>query len=196
MSNNSNYENNELVYDENIIVEEEEILQNNYQNNEVVYDENIIVEEEGILQNNYPDFNEDPYFSHLNLDFIPSNNYCNYKRYENKLPEQNNYKVDLDGPVNPLERDKDPFTRIPDLPPNGGLYGGPQTERPWGSIPVTPTATNYIHNNLLSANPPPGATIQYVSNDRFGNNYSSTPEIKWYNPLSPHLKNKFNIKGI
>lgn len=33
---------------------------------------------------------------------------------------------------------------------NGGLYSGPQNNNPWGSIHITPTATNYIQlfNNL------------------------------------------------
>jgi len=143
----------------------------------------------------FPNSKEDVYFSNLNLQFFPRNTYCNYRKYENKNPALNNYNVDLEGPVNRLERDSDPYTKIRTPPPNGELYGGPQTNRAWGSIHVIPTATNYINNNLHSANPPPGATIQYVSNDRFGNNYSPMPGIQWYNPTSPHLKNKFNIKG-
>ena len=39
---------------------------------------------------------------------------------------------------------------------------GNESNKPWMPIKVTPTATNYIQNNLLSANPPPGATEQYV----------------------------------
>lgn len=54
---------------------------------------------------------------------------------------------------------------------NAGLYTGPQFNGPWGAIPVTPTTTNMINNNLASANPPPGALTQYPGNNRLGNNW-------------------------
>ena len=63
---------------------------------------------------------------------------------------------------------------------NAGLYTGPAFSGPWGNIPVTPTTTNMIHNNLQSANPPPGATSQYPGTDRSGNNYIAMPGISWY----------------
>ena len=52
---------------------------------------------------------------------------------------------------------------------NAGLYTGPAFSGSWGNIPVTPTTANMIHNNLNSANPPPGATTQYPGTDRLGN---------------------------
>ena len=63
------------------------------------------------------------------------------------------------------------YTRAPPPVPNGGLFGGPQAMGEYASIHVTPTATNMIHNNLRSANPPPGATEQYPGTNRLGNNY-------------------------
>ena len=42
--------------------------------------------------------------------------------------------------------------------------------------------TNLIHFNLRSANPPPGATEQYVGTDRLGNNYVPMIGVNWYNP--------------
>ena len=32
-------------------------------------------------------------------------------------------------------------------------YGGPVSNKPWMPIPITPTATNYVSQNLLSADP-------------------------------------------
>ena len=122
--------------------------------------------------------------------------YCKYTEYRKETPQKNDYNVDVSSSVEPIKRDNNPNKEMPPSPPNGGLYGGPQTEREWGSIAVTPTATNYIYNNLRSANPPPGATTQYVSGDRFGNNYSPMPEVKWYNPTSQGLNGMFNIKGV
>jgi hypothetical protein len=71
---------------------------------------------------------------------------------------------------------------IPPSLPNGGLYNASQVTAPWGSIPVVPTDSNIIHLNLRSANPPPGATEQYVSTNRLGNNYTSKTGVYAYNP--------------
>lgn len=70
---------------------------------------------------------------------------------------------------------------MPPSPPNGGLYKGPQSNKPWASIPVIPTATNLLLFNLESANPPPGAILQYPVGVRMGNNYTATPGLKCYN---------------
>ena len=123
-------------------------------------------------------------------------NWCPYINYKYETPRQDHYPVDVAGKVNEVSRDKNPSTKIKDSPVNGGLYGGIQSERPWSSIAVTPTATNYIYNNLRSANPPPGATEQYVSLDRFGNNYSPMPEVKWYNPVTKSGSGLYKIKGV
>ena len=121
--------------------------------------------------------------------------WCPYSQYKYETPTEGHYLVDVEGNVAEVNRDKSPDTQMPDPPKNGGLYGGEQSTRPWAAIPVVPTATNYIYKNLRSANPPPGATSQYVSLDRFGNNYSPMPEVKWYNPASPN-NGLYKIKGV
>ena len=122
-------------------------------------------------------------------------NWCPYKEYKYDTPSENHYLVDVEGKVEEVNRDNSPDTRMPDPPKNGGLYSGEQSLNPWASIDVTPTATNYIYNNLRSANPPPGATTQYVLLDRFGNNYSPMPEVKWYNPKT-QKSGLYKIKGV
>lgn len=106
-----------------------------------------------------------------------------------------NYEVDFRTDVPYHLRDNGPNKSLNRVTVNGELYGGEQSNKPWMPIRVTPTATNYIHRNLLSANPPPGAIEQYVGTNRIGNNYTSMPNIQWYNPNSKNLNNgPFNIK--
>jgi hypothetical protein len=64
------------------------------------------------------------------------------------------------------------FTSIPRPGLNGGHYTGEPFEKnaPWGTVPVIPDTTFMIHYNLSSANPPPGANVQYIGYDRPGNN--------------------------
>ena len=76
---------------------------------------------------------------------------------------------------------------------NAGLYTGPAFNGSWGNIPVTPTTTNMIHNNLQSANPPPGATSQYPGTDRSGNNYIAMPGISWYTPTDYKCPYKIKV---
>ena len=71
-------------------------------------------------------------------------------------------------------------SKAPEPLPNGGLFGGPQAEGPYASIPVIPTTTNYISKNLLSANPPPGAEKQFIGTNRSDNNYVAMPGVYWY----------------
>ena len=52
---------------------------------------------------------------------------------------------------------------------------------------------SYIQNNLRSANPPPGATEQYVGGDRLGNNYAPMPGTYWFNPVD--RLGQFQIKS-
>jgi len=92
------------------------------------------------------------------------------------------YTTLTEGLVQPEKRDFDEKSSIPPSAPNGGLYSGPQSTGPWANIPVIPSGTNLIHYNLRSANPPPGATEQYVGTDRLGNNYSPMIGVYWYNP--------------
>ena len=47
-------------------------------------------------------------------------------------------------------------------------------------MPVEPTATNMINNNLNSANPPPGANVHYPGTDRLGNSSLLMPAINDY----------------
>lgn len=112
------------------------------------------------------------------------------------LPMDNlagDYSVVEEGQVPAAFRDNGPNTAMPPIPRHGGLYSGPESQNPWNSIRVTPTMTNYIQNNLRSANPPPGATEQYVGTPRLGNNYVPMPGIYWYN--SPDMAGKYAIKA-
>ena len=90
------------------------------------------------------------------------------------------YKIMKNSLVAPEDRSSGHDKQIAPRPANGGLYGGSQCDRPWMPIDVTPTATNYIMNNLLSANPPPGAIEQYIGTNRPGNNYTAMPNIYWF----------------
>ena len=66
----------------------------------------------------------------------------------------------------------------------------------YASIPVIPTATNMINNNLRSANPPPGAINQYPGTNRDKNNYIPMPGVYWYNDTNPVNKGPYSIKVI
>ena len=101
------------------------------------------------------------------------------------------YKTLTEGLVAPEKRDFDANTSIPESAPNGGLYRDPQSKAPWANIPIIPSGTNLIHYNLRRANPPPGATEQYVGTDRLGNNYVPMIGVNWYNP--EHGKGLFRM---
>ena len=115
---------------------------------------------------------------------IYNSSWCPYTKYVAKSggASQGDYSVVEDGPVTPAFRDFDNNSQMPPAPRHGGLYSGPASNNPWNSIPVTPTMTNMIQNNLRSAGPPPGATEQYVGTPRLGNNYVPMPGVYWYNP--------------
>ena len=72
-----------------------------------------------------------------------------------------------------------PPAGIPKPDVAAGLYTQ-EFKGPWGNINVTPTTTEYINKNLLSANPPPGATTQYPGTIRQGNNTDTYVGIKDY----------------
>lgn len=58
---------------------------------------------------------------------------------------------------------------------NGGLYTGEpfQHGAPWANVPAVPDADAYlVHFALRSANPPPGAEVQYLAAIRPGNSYT------------------------
>ena len=107
---------------------------------------------------------------------------------------KNNYPVDKPGSVDIHKRSFDEHNQMPNSKPNGGIYGGKHSTKPWASIHIIPTATNLIHNNLKSANPPPEATTQYIGSNRLGNNYIGMPGVKWYNPNNK--QGEFLIKGL
>lgn len=106
------------------------------------------------------------------------------------------YPVEIETNVPLHMRSSDINSSIPPSPANGGLFGGPQAVGPYASIPVIPTTTNYIHYNLQSANPPPGANVQYPGTNRLGNNYIAMPGVYWANIKSKGMDSKFNIKVV
>ena len=123
--------------------------------------------------------------SKLNFASFKDNNYninMGYCPYMDISAQKGSYKTLTEGLIMPEKRDFDSNTSIPESAPNGGLYRGIQSTEPWANIPITPSGTNLIHYNLRSANPPPGATEQYVGTDRLGNNYIPMIGVNWYNP--------------
>ena len=73
-----------------------------------------------------------------------------------------------------------PPNTVPGPSFNGAVTIGEACNGPWCSVPVTPTTTNMTNQNLLSANPPPGANVQYPGTDRLGNNWFAMPGVSEY----------------
>ena len=105
-----------------------------------------------------------------------------------------NNNVDVTTNIPSHYRSNTPYTAMPENPKNGGIYGGVSSKKPWMPILITPTATNYIVNNLKSANPPPGAREQYIGTNRLGNNYVSMPNVYWFNDGQYDNRGPFNLK--
>ncbi len=124
----------------------------------------------------------------------PMFNYCkpNYKQ----SPFNTDYPVDVKSDVAPELRAHNPSTALPPSPVNGGLFRGPQATGPHASIPVPPNSSYYIHVNLKSANPPPGAEYSYISTTRPGNNYSCRPGVFWVNDPNSNYptNNRYHIQ--
>lgn len=120
--------------------------------------------------------------------------YCTHQK--KNIPFKNDYAVDVESSVPPALRSKNPETAMPPSPKNGGLFSGPEATGPWGAIPVVPTTTNYIHHNLRSANPPPGAVYHYPGTNRMGNNYIPMPGVYWLNDPEVNMDCKYHIKVI
>lgn len=122
-----------------------------------------------------------------------SSSWCPHTSYLPSNPEYINgdYTVVKKTNIPPHMRNN-AITSMPPSPNHGGLFSGPPSNNPWNSIPVTPTMTNYVQNNLRSANPPPGATQQYIGSNRLGNNYVSMPGVYWHNP--ENMKGMYAIK--
>lgn len=108
--------------------------------------------------------------------------------------QMNNQNVVLNGSVEPYLRSSGPNSEIAPPPKNGGIFGGLSCNKPWMPIPVAPTTTNYINNNLRSANPPPGAIEQYIGTNRLGNNYVSMPGIYQFKNTHPRQPGPFDIR--
>jgi hypothetical protein len=68
----------------------------------------------------------------------------------------------------------------PPRKPNGGLYSGELAHGPWGNYPVVPEP-DILSQNLISADPPPGAIKQPTSFERPGNNHVVLPYHKQAN---------------
>ena len=119
--------------------------------------------------------------------------YMGYCQYMDISAQHGSYKTLTEGLVEPEKRMNNENTAIPNSLPNGGLYGGPQSTGAWANIPVIPSDTNLIHFNLRSAHPPPGATEQYVSNNRLGNNYAPMIGVYWYNPEETYAMYRMNV---
>ena len=113
-----------------------------------------------------------------------------------KMTGNRNIPVDLNSEIPLHERWNSSDTRAPPPVPNGGLFGGPQAVGEYASIHVIPTATNMINNNLKSANPPPGATTQYVGTNRDKNNYVPMPGVYWFNDTHSVNKGPYSIKVV
>lgn len=121
------------------------------------------------------------------------------KSYKNSSKKggshQENIPVTIRSDVPETLQWNNPNQQAPEPQYQGGIYTGPQAYGPWGVIPVTPTTSNMIHNNLESASPPPGGNVQYPGTNHLGNNYSSYPGISWYNNTTDFNPGPFRIKG-
>ncbi len=108
--------------------------------------------------------------------------------------DNKNIPVDIDSNIELHERWNNHKTKAPEPPVNGGLFGGEQAVGEYANIPVIPTTTNMINKNLLSANPPPGATTQYPGTNRSSNNYIAMPGVYWYNDTNTINKGPYSMK--
>lgn len=103
----------------------------------------------------------------------------------NKNENKNeDYSVDIKSKINPLLRWTNSSTIAPNPQVNGGLYACPQSNAEWMPKPAVPTTAYFMQVLLKNADPPPppGATEQYPTETRLGNNYTPMPGVNWYNP--------------
>jgi hypothetical protein len=116
----------------------------------------------------------------------------------NKAPYTGDYPVDVKSNIAPELRASTPYESLPTSPVNGGLFSGPPATGPWGAIPVPPSGTYYVHYNLRSAHPPPGAIYHYIGYNREGNSYQTMPGIFWLNDSNSKYPsdNRYHIKFI
>ncbi len=102
------------------------------------------------------------------------------KKINSRIKKNKNKNSKKGGSVPPNKQWSGPNVAAPPPQYNAGLFTGPQFNGPWGAIPVTPTTTNMINNNLGSATPPPGAMTQYPGTNRLGNNWIAMPGVDDY----------------
>ena len=105
-----------------------------------------------------------------------------------------NIPVDIKTNIPYTQQWQNPNVQAPLSQYQGGIYTGPQAFGPWGFIPVTPTTSNMINNNLNSSSPPPGANTQYPGTNRLGNNYIPMPGVFWYSDTNPVNKGPYSMK--
>ena len=175
-----------------------QIINNNENNNNV---NNNNVNNNNVNNNNVNNNNVNN--NNVNNNNVNNNSYFNLGvdddvliEEQNKKKKSGNIPVDYDSEIPHVERWNSASTKAPKSAINGGLFGGEQAEGPYASIPVIPTATNMIHNNLLSANPPPGANVQYIGTNRSKNNYVAMPGVYWYSDTHPVNKGPYSIKVV
>jgi len=111
--------------------------------------------------------------------------------------EDNDYPVDIKTNIPPTQRWTDINTPAPPPQLNKGLYGGPPNNSPWMGKPVVPTTTYFMQVLLKSCDPPPppGATEQYPTENRLGNNYTAQPGVNWFNSAYDE-RGPYNMKVI
>lgn len=117
-----------------------------------------------------------------------------YSKKKNILRGGSNYPVDVNSNISTLQQWSNPKVSAPLPAYNGGRYIGPQFNGPWGNLPITPTTTNMINNNLKSSDSPPGATIQYPGTNHQGNNFIAMPGVNWYNKTPDSNPGGFRLK--
>lgn len=115
----------------------------------------------------------------------------------NKCYVNNDYPVDIKTNINPKARWTNAKTVAPQPEVNGGLYCGPQSNAPWMPKAVIPTTTYFMQELLKDCDPPPppGATEQYPTENRLGNNYTAMPGVNWFNS-SYDNRGPYNLKVI
>ena len=118
--------------------------------------------------------------------------WCPYHKRTIKI--EGHYGVMVPSDIPSGYRDNLPNTQMPLSLPNGGIFRGPQSNRPWANTPVPATATYHTTELLRSANPPEEAMKQLQAS-RIGNSYVANPHAKWFNPTeSPN--GTYRILGI
>ena len=103
---------------------------------------------------------------------IKKNNRKNTNRKSAKRNKKMGKKTRVKKRKNRVKVGGNPPAGIPKPDVAAGLYTQ-EFKGPWGNTNITPTTTEYVNKNLVSANPPPGATTQYPGTIRQGNNYDT-----------------------